>query len=143
MLPELDPDAQLMLAYQKGDSAAFDALFARWAGPLLRYLERIVHDAAIAEELVQDAFLRVHGARDRYVDEYADNWCSCADLLLQYCSDPNTYIVQFGRLCNDPENESRRIFEFLNIREGSSFQPRQTSEIGFSNEEREKILQST
>ena len=66
-MPELDPDAQLMLAFQGGDGAAFDALFARWAGPLLRYLERIVHDAATAEELVQDAFLRVHSARDRYV----------------------------------------------------------------------------
>jgi RNA polymerase sigma-70 factor (ECF subfamily) len=68
-LPELDPDAELMLAFQKGDGAAFDALFARWAGPLLRYLERMVRDVATAEELVQDAFLRVHSARDRYVAE--------------------------------------------------------------------------
>ena len=68
-MPGLDPDAELMLAFQNGDDAAFEALFTRWAGPLLRYLERIVHDAATAEELVQDAFLRVHGARDRYVAE--------------------------------------------------------------------------
>jgi len=74
------------------------------------------------------------------IEEYTENWCSCADLLLRYCSDPNTYIVQFGRLINDPENESRKIFDFLNIRQGNSFQPQQTSEIGFSNEEREKIL---
>jgi hypothetical protein len=74
------------------------------------------------------------------IEEYIENWCSCADLILQYCSDPNTYIVQFGRLINDPENESRRILDFLNIRKGNSFQPRQTSEIGFSKEEREKIL---
>jgi hypothetical protein len=74
------------------------------------------------------------------VEEYIENWCSCADLILQYRSDPNTYIVQFGRLVNDPENESRRILGFLNVREGDSFQPRQTKEIGFSNEEREKIL---
>jgi hypothetical protein len=74
------------------------------------------------------------------IEEHAENWCSCTDLILQYCSDPNTYIVQFGRLTNDPENESRRILDFLNIRKGNSFQPRQTSDIGFSNEEREKIL---
>ena len=74
------------------------------------------------------------------IEEYTENWCSCAVLILQYCSDPNTYIVQFGRLINDPENESRRIFDFLDIRKGNSFQPRQTKEIGFSNEEREKIL---
>jgi hypothetical protein len=74
------------------------------------------------------------------IEDYIENWCSCADLILQYCSDPNTYIVQFGHLVNDPENESKKIFDFLNIRKGNSFQPRQTKEIGFSNEEREKIL---
>lgn len=74
------------------------------------------------------------------LEEYIENWCSCADLILQYSSDPTTYIVQFGRLINDPENESRRIFDFLNIRKGISFQPRQTNKIGFSHEEREKIL---
>jgi len=66
---EIDPDAELMLAFKAGDVSAFDKLFERWAGPLLRYLERIVRDASTAEELVQDAFLRVHGARERYVPE--------------------------------------------------------------------------
>lgn len=61
-----DPDVRRMLAFRAGDDAAFDALFERWAGPLLGYLERMVGDAAIAEELVQESFLRVHRARDRY-----------------------------------------------------------------------------
>ena len=61
-----DQDAALMLAFCAGDGAAFDALFGRWAGPLLRYLERMLRDAAGAEELVQEVFLRVHGARQRY-----------------------------------------------------------------------------
>ena len=73
------------------------------------------------------------------LQEYIDNWCSCADLILQYSSDPNTYIVQFGRLVNDPESESRRIFDFLDIRGGVPFQPRQTHEIGFSTDQRQKI----
>jgi hypothetical protein len=74
------------------------------------------------------------------IEEYIENWCSCANLILQHCSDPNTYIVQFGRLVNEPENESRRIFDFLNIRKGDSFQPCGTKEVGFNNEEKEKIL---
>ena len=61
-----DPDVALMLAFCAGDGAAFDALFGRWAAPLLRYLERMLRDAAAAEELVQEVFLRVHGARERY-----------------------------------------------------------------------------
>jgi RNA polymerase sigma-70 factor (ECF subfamily) len=55
-----------MLAFCAGEEAAFDQLFRRWAGPLLRYLERMLGDGALAEELVQEAFLRVHGARERY-----------------------------------------------------------------------------
>jgi RNA polymerase sigma-70 factor (ECF subfamily) len=58
-----------MLAFSRGDAAAFDALFRRWSGPLLRYLERMLRDQATAEELVQEAFLRVHKARDRYAPE--------------------------------------------------------------------------
>ncbi len=58
-----------MLAFAAGDASAFDALFARWAGPLLRYLARLVGDKAVAEELVQDSFLRMHRARSRYRPE--------------------------------------------------------------------------
>ena len=65
-MPEPDPDVASMLAFQQGDDAAFDELYQRWAGPLLRYLERMVGDTATAEELLQDAFFRVHRARDRY-----------------------------------------------------------------------------
>ena len=68
-LNAVDEDARLMLTFQAGDAAAFDVLFHRWSGPLLRYLERMVRDAATAEELVQEAFFRVHRARERYVPE--------------------------------------------------------------------------
>jgi RNA polymerase sigma-70 factor (ECF subfamily) len=58
-----------MLSFRAGDTSAFDALFERWSRPLLRYLERMVREPAAAEELVQEAFLRVYRARDRYVPD--------------------------------------------------------------------------
>jgi RNA polymerase sigma-70 factor (ECF subfamily) len=61
-----DEDAQLMLAFRAGDAGAFDALFRCWAGRVLRYLGRLVRDPAVAEELVQEVFLRVHRAREGY-----------------------------------------------------------------------------
>ena len=64
-----EEDVRLMLAFRAGDAAAFEALFRRWSGPLLRFLERMVRDLATAEELVQEVFIRVHGARDRYRPE--------------------------------------------------------------------------
>ena len=62
----LDPDVQLMLAFRAGDEEALSALYRRWAGPVQRFLERMVHERATAEELMQETFVRVHGARDRY-----------------------------------------------------------------------------
>jgi RNA polymerase sigma-70 factor (ECF subfamily) len=65
-LDVVDEDVRQMLAFCDGDVRAFDFLFQRWSGPLLRYLERMLRDTAAAEELLQEAFLRVHRARDRY-----------------------------------------------------------------------------
>ena len=64
-----DTDAQLMLAFRGGDDEALSALYRRWAGPVLRFLERVVRQRATAEELMQETFVRVHGARDRYEPE--------------------------------------------------------------------------
>lgn len=66
---DADPDVELMLAFCAGDDSAFESLFDRWGRPLLHYLERMVRDFATAEELVQDAFLRVYRARERYRPE--------------------------------------------------------------------------
>jgi RNA polymerase sigma-70 factor (ECF subfamily) len=65
----LDEDVRLMLAFRSGDAAAFDTLFGRWSAPLLRYLARMLRDVALAEDLVQEAFLRVYRARDRYAPD--------------------------------------------------------------------------
>lgn len=62
----MDEDAQLMLAFQRGEDGAFDALFDRWAARLIHFLGRMVKDPAVAEELVQETFLRVYRARERY-----------------------------------------------------------------------------
>ena len=65
----MDEDAQLMLALQRGEDGAFDALFDRWATRLIRFLGRMVNDRAVAEELVQETFLRVYRSRERYAPD--------------------------------------------------------------------------
>ncbi len=59
-------DEQLMLAYASGDVRAFDALYARFATRLLRYLTRLVKRPSVAEELFQDTWQRAIDARSRY-----------------------------------------------------------------------------
>ncbi|WP_430390294.1 RNA polymerase sigma factor [Dyella sp. 20L07] len=61
-----DDDATLMLAYARGELAAFDALYARHRGTLYRFLLRSTRDPRVAEELFQETWSRVIVARARY-----------------------------------------------------------------------------
>lgn len=65
-VPTLDVDTALMLRFQAGEDACFDELVARFRRPLMGFVFRMVHDAAAAEELLQEAFLRVYLHRQRY-----------------------------------------------------------------------------
>ena len=60
------PDEQLMLAYRDGDAGAFETLYARHRGALYRFVLRSINDRGIAEELFQEAWIRVIEARERY-----------------------------------------------------------------------------
>ena len=62
----VDPDAMLMLAYARGDLAAFEALYARHRGMLYRFLLRSVRDPHRTDELFQETWSRVISARTRY-----------------------------------------------------------------------------
>ena len=59
-------DEDLMLRYGRGDARAFEALYRRHRLPLYRFLLRQVGNAATAEELFQDLWMRVVNFRGRY-----------------------------------------------------------------------------
>lgn len=59
-------DEILMAAYQAGNAQAFEALFDRHAASVYGFLVRRLGDEALAEDLYQEAFLRLHRARDTY-----------------------------------------------------------------------------
>jgi RNA polymerase sigma-70 factor (ECF subfamily) len=60
-------DEALMRAYGQGDARAFEALYARHKAATYRYfLRHAGGDAAMADELHQDLWLKVIGARQRY-----------------------------------------------------------------------------
>lgn len=65
----IDSDLELMLRVGRGDTESFALLLDRHRGPLLNYFVRMVHDQALAEDLAQEAFLRVYQARERYQPE--------------------------------------------------------------------------
>jgi RNA polymerase sigma-70 factor (ECF subfamily) len=58
-------DEALVAAWLDGDERAFEMLFTRWQVPLARHLERMLDDAAAADDLVVETFLRLHRHRER------------------------------------------------------------------------------
>jgi RNA polymerase sigma-70 factor (ECF subfamily) len=56
-----------MLGVKQGDEASFELLLQRYRIPLCHFLNRMVRDQALAEDLAQEVFLRVYRARREYV----------------------------------------------------------------------------
>jgi RNA polymerase sigma-70 factor, ECF subfamily len=59
-------DAQLVAALRAGDEEAFRALVRDWHSSLLRVAQIFVPTRALGEEVVQETWLRVLGALDRF-----------------------------------------------------------------------------
>ena len=59
-------DERLMLAYRDGDTAAFEALYARYRSRLYRHLVHQCGDVRLAEEFYQDIWLKVINASADY-----------------------------------------------------------------------------
>ncbi len=61
-----DRGVQLMLAFQRGDNAAFDQIVEEFQGPVFHMLRRLLGPHALLEDLAQEAFVRLYRARERY-----------------------------------------------------------------------------
>ena len=61
-----ESDHELMRRIRRGDAAAFETLVCRWQRPVCRVLARYAGRNGEVEDMSQEVFLRVYGARDRY-----------------------------------------------------------------------------
>jgi len=59
-------DAELVASLREGDEDAFRELVREWHAPLLRVARIFTPSRAVAEEVVQETWLRVLGALDRF-----------------------------------------------------------------------------
>lgn len=64
-----DPDIALMLALQAGEESALGALLERNGRSVLNLAYRYLHDRAAAEDVLQESFLKLYQARERYRPE--------------------------------------------------------------------------
>jgi len=56
-----------MLDVKSGDDSSFELLLRKYRTPVVNFLNRMVRDAAAAEDLAQEVFLRVYRARGEYL----------------------------------------------------------------------------
>jgi RNA polymerase sigma-70 factor (ECF subfamily) len=61
-----EEDAALMARVQRGDRQAFGDLVGRYENAVVNYLTRLTRDRGRAEELAQEAFLRLYERASRY-----------------------------------------------------------------------------
>ena len=58
MLPQ--PDPEVVRKARRGDATAFSELVRAYEEPVFNYVNRLVGDRGLAEDLTQEVFLRVH-----------------------------------------------------------------------------------
>jgi RNA polymerase sigma-70 factor (ECF subfamily) len=59
-------DAEVMLRVKAGDETAFAYLVQKYRRPMVSFMYRMSHNAAAAEDLAQEVFLRVYRSREGY-----------------------------------------------------------------------------
>jgi RNA polymerase sigma factor (sigma-70 family) len=59
-------DEELMIAYQLGEADAFEVLYSRHSAKVLGYLRKKVKSEALARDIFQATFLKLHKSRSRY-----------------------------------------------------------------------------
>jgi RNA polymerase sigma-70 factor (ECF subfamily) len=96
-------DEQLMLAYQQGDTRAFETLLTRHEKGLYGFAFRMLGDSMLAEEVVQESFLRVIQSASRYRAKasfrnylYRIARNLCVDLLRKRPREPRTPDLDAG-----------------------------------------------
>jgi RNA polymerase sigma-70 factor (ECF subfamily) len=106
------PDEELMLAYRDGDAGAFEKLYARHRGALYRFVLRSLKDRSIAEELFQEAWIRVIEARKRYAPSARfTTWLYTIahNLLVDHWRRKGLVLVELNDEHASPDNPARQV----------------------------------
>lgn len=63
-------EQSLVMRCREGDLGAFDILYRKYSTPLVGFLDRMIHDTGLAEDLFQETFIRVLENIERYNPAY-------------------------------------------------------------------------
>lgn len=99
-------DEELMIAYQLGDAHAFTVLYERHSGRALRYLVSKTRNRALAEDVFQASFLKLHRMRSRYSADYP-----FLPWLFTICR--SELVDALRKRARTPENYTEHLPEFI------------------------------
>jgi RNA polymerase sigma-70 factor (ECF subfamily) len=74
MPPDESTDAQLLARFRAGEVAALSELYARYEGPVFRFLLGFLKDHHLAEDVLQETFVQAVRHADRVAGETVRGW---------------------------------------------------------------------
>ncbi len=107
-------DAQVMLKVKAGDDSAFDYLVQKYRRPMMSFMYRMAHNAAVAEDLAQEVFLRVYRSRENYeASAKFTTWLYriATNLAVNHARDTRQERPENTVNIDEPAEESGRTFD--------------------------------
>lgn len=80
-------EAELIRRIARGERSAFDELYARYSRPLFSYIAKFLRDRGLAEEVLQDAFVKIWRSSPRYDRSLSRPFSWCVLITKRLCID--------------------------------------------------------
>jgi len=107
-------DAEVMLQVKAGNQSAFDYLVQKYRRPLVSFMYRMARNAAAAEDLAQEVFLRVYRSRHTYeASAKFTTWLYriATNLAVNYARDTRHERPEVTVSLDEPDEESGTTYE--------------------------------
>ena len=107
-------DAEVMLRVKAGDDSAFEYLVQKYRRPMLNFMYRMAHNAAAAEDLAQEVFLRVYRSRENYeASAKFTTWLYriATNLAVNFARDTRHERPEVTISLDEPDEETGTTFE--------------------------------
>src|SRR5690348_10439645 len=107
-------DAEIMLRAKAGDQSAFEYLVQKYRRPMLSFMYRMARNAAAAEDLAQEVFLRVYRSRESYeASAKFTTWLYriATNLAVNHARDTRQERPASTVSIDQPDDESGRTFD--------------------------------
>jgi RNA polymerase sigma-70 factor (ECF subfamily) len=107
-------DAEIMLRVKAGDDSAFAVLVDKFRRPMVRFMYRMTHNSAAAEDLAQEVFLRVYRSRDGYkADAKFSTWLYriATNLAVNHARDTRHDRPEVTRSLDEPDTDTGKTLD--------------------------------